>query len=1089
MMLSGRLFLFLLKKRHPKRKMGQCRGGFDFVQFLKMRTRAQNMPYCGAFCCSTEIKEDKMAEQTYTEKDFQRKSPFAGFLPGIAGRRGIPVWCMYVNRGQGVVSFGIENKDRAIMEFYPAHAAYEIVTRKGFRTFLRADGVYLEPFADPAREPAMTIHPNRMSVAETEDAAGLRTEASYYVLPEEPLGALVREVRITNISDHPVTVEAVDGMPAVIPYGVGMDSMKNMTETTKAWMQTEFPAENAAFCRVRASMEDSAEVHEVNGGVFAFAVASTDRRLPVLTDPFRLFSYDTGFESPVGFLDRTFAELLAAGENHVNEVPCAFFLQEKTLKPHETMEFHEVYGEAATADILLSFLDRHPDGDYFTERRVMADGLTDEITAPASCRTADPVFDAYVKSCYLDNGLRGGFPVPLGHNKIFYLYSRKHGDLERDYNYFSMLPEYYSQGNGNFRDVCQNRREDVFFHPEVGRTNIRLFYSLLQPDGYNPLSIEKETFSISAAAAETILSDVPEPAAGNLLTFLKDRFTPGALLMQLTTEIPDHAEELFTQILDFSEGGTEGSFGEGYWCDHWTYLLDLIEEYLLVFPEKEEELLTEEGYTYFAPEVRVNPRRLRYEVTDRGVRQYHALAAERLHPQTRVYTDRNGKTVEDSLLAHLLLLSAVKFATLDPYAEGIEMEGGKPGWYDALNGLPGMIGSSMCETAELLRLLNYLTRIYERGERNVSVPSEVGSFLHTIDSIVQAENEALENGERELSFWNRIGDAREAYREEVYSGFSGERTILRGEETLPILRRFRRVLVRGMEKARKNAEDVFPTYFSYEMTRFAEEPDGIHALDFQQHPLPRFLEGSVHALKVLPAAERQELYEAVRHSPLYDRALGMYKVNADLSDASVEIGRCRSFTPGWLENESVFLHMAYKYLLETEKSSLFPEFFRDFHQGIVAFMDPEVYGRSTLENSSFIASSANPDLKIRGKGYVARLSGSTVEFLSMWRRIMFGEKPFGLNDDGELTLAFRPAMPAYLIPEDGIVHARFLGSCDVEYHFSDPKKDQIPAEETVTSIRLTGTDGAVTVVQGGILRGQLAEDVRNGRIREAVVCI
>ena len=33
----------------------------------------------------------------------------------------------------------------------------------------------------------------------------------------------------------------------------------------------------------------------------------------------------------------------------------------------------------------------------------------------------------------------------LGSNKIFYVYSRKHGDLERDYNYFSMLPEFYSQ--------------------------------------------------------------------------------------------------------------------------------------------------------------------------------------------------------------------------------------------------------------------------------------------------------------------------------------------------------------------------------------------------------------------------------------------------------------------------------------------------------------------------------------------------------------------------------------------------------------------------------------------------------------------
>ena len=46
-----------------------------------------------------------------------------------------------------------------------------------------------------------------------------------------------------------------------------------------------------------------------------------------------------------------------------------------------------------------------------------------------------------------------------------------------------------------------------------------------------------------------------------------------------------------------------GSFGEGYWSDHWTYNLDLILDYLSVFPEQEEEMLYEEVYTtFFCPE-------------------------------------------------------------------------------------------------------------------------------------------------------------------------------------------------------------------------------------------------------------------------------------------------------------------------------------------------------------------------------------------------------------------------------------------------------------------------------------------------------
>lgn len=50
----------------------------------------------------------------------------------------------------------------------------------------------------------------------------------------------------------------------------------------------------------------------------------------------------------------------------------------------------------------------------------------------------------------------------------------------------------------------------------------------------------------------------------------------------------------------------------------------------------------------------------------------------------------------------------IKFATLDPLGMGVEMDGGKPGWNDAMNGLPGLLGSGTPETFELLRLLRFL---------------------------------------------------------------------------------------------------------------------------------------------------------------------------------------------------------------------------------------------------------------------------------------------------------------------------------------------------------------------------------------------
>ena len=39
---------------------------------------------------------------------------------------------------------------------------------------------------------------------------------------------------------------------------------------------------------------------------------------------------------------------------------------------------------------------------------------------------------------------------------------------------------------------------------------------------------------------------------------------------------------------------------------------------------------------------------------------------------------------------------------------GIEMEADKPNWYDSLNGLPGLLGSSVSETLELKRYCMFL---------------------------------------------------------------------------------------------------------------------------------------------------------------------------------------------------------------------------------------------------------------------------------------------------------------------------------------------------------------------------------------------
>ena len=84
-------------------------------------------------------------------------------------------------------------------------------------------------------------------------------------------------------------------------------------------------------------------------------------------------------------------------------------------------------------------------------------------------QTNYPLFDQYMKQSFLDNLLRGGFPyIFKGLNKdhVYHTFSRIHGDMEREYNNFYIEPRYYSHGNGSYRDVNQNRRNDVYFVKE-----------------------------------------------------------------------------------------------------------------------------------------------------------------------------------------------------------------------------------------------------------------------------------------------------------------------------------------------------------------------------------------------------------------------------------------------------------------------------------------------------------------------------------------------------------------------------------------------------------------------------------------------
>jgi hypothetical protein len=56
----------------------------------------------------------------------------------------------------------------------------------------------------------------------------------------------------------------------------------------------------------------------------------------------------------------------------------------------------------------------------------------------------------------------------------------------------------------------------------------------------------------------------------------------------------------------------------------------------------------------------------------------------------------------------------------------------------------------------------------------------------------------------------------------------------------------------------------------------------------------------------------KDMYNKVLNSNLRDNVLKMYFLSADLTGQSYDMGRMMAFAAGWLENQSIWMHMSYK---------------------------------------------------------------------------------------------------------------------------------------------------------------------------------
>lgn len=643
------------------------------------------------------------------------------------------------------------------------------------------------------------------------------------------------------------------------------------------------------------------------------------------------------------------------------------------------------------------------------------------------------------------------------------------------------------------------------FNPRVGSFNVRSFLSFIQADAYEPLSVEAVVFNLDDIG---VCERIAESAVGRADGHRAQRealsgilnsgsFRPGQLFDLIRVqniELVISRQDFIDMVASEAESSPMAVYQTGFWADHWTYYLDMIDSFLSIYPDREQQLLYDEKLPYFFSPATVQPRAkkyvesLSYDASHNHVRQLNATMddKEKQKSVSKYITnisgwyeleaswqrDANETKFTSSPIAKLFLLATLKFATRDAYGMGVEYEGGRPGWDDANNGIVGMLGSGMPETFELKALCQYIYKSSSRYRRPIVVPEELAQLIDEITAALKKLGNytiepPLPGGkvpDKLFMYWDSVATAREEYREKVRFSFTGVEVEYQTDTILRLLESWMNQVEFGIQRAimlgsqgymDDGTSGITPAYFAYNVTRWRRTgnmtEEGRHPLvyplEMAVSRFPLFLEGPTRMMKTVDSKEASKIYHKVRNSDLRDQGLSMYTLSASLKGQSPDIGRMMAFAPGWLENQSVWLHMSYKFYLELIRHGLLDEFYDEMKSGgMLPFMDPAVYGRSLMECSSFLASSAFADPSIHGRGFQARLSGSTAEFLSMWVLMFIGSNPFYISEtSGELRFALIPSLPLWLFEsgdnakndlEMGVptVSFKLFASIDVRYY-------------------------------------------------------
>ncbi|RZV44315.1 MAG: hypothetical protein EX267_07000 [Acidimicrobiia bacterium] len=672
----------------------------------------------------------------------------------------------------------------------------------------------------------------------------------------------VRTASLTNTGTAPRSVELVDGLRGVMPWGVGVDLQQRLSNLANAYRRSEVVEPGIGLFSLEAQIVDRPEPAEAlrTSSVWTTGLVNPEMSLDPgavsrarLGLPFEASRLRTGRPGSflvnatvglepgqghtwhiVGDVARSHADV--AGLRHAIRAGTDIAVELAADIARSSTELRSMVGRAdafqttgsATVDghhlanTLFNVMrggaflhgytvEAHRFGEFVGDRnRRVADRhaqwLTDlpkAITAQELRRKAGEQDDPNL--------------VRLAHEYLPIGFSRRHGDPSRPWNHFAIRVrdrrgEPVLSYQGNWRDIFQNWEALSRSYPAYLPSMVAKFLNASTADGFNPYRLTSEGIDWEVLEPENPWS------------------------------------------------------GIGYWGDHQiVYLYRLLRTLEMHDPGRLAGELGTVGFTFANVPYRIVPydQLLRDpkasvdfdDATDATIAQRVA----ELGADGKLVTDEAGEIIHVTLLEKLLIPMLSKLSNYVP-GGGIWMNTQRPEWNDANNALVGH-GLSMVTLAHLRRYVELLAVHTEGSEVSYPISSEVAVWAEAVARALESSDPNPDDEER-ARIIHALGTAFDQYRSTVYQHGLSRPQMMESET----VHRLCRAALEHLESAIRRARRADGLYHAYNLLRFSDDHTRAHVAH-----LPEMLEGQVAAISsgLLDMDEVVALLDAMYVSPLY----------------------------------------------------------------------------------------------------------------------------------------------------------------------------------------------------------------------------